>query len=46
MSDEELGQEMLKQTKQLIQEHPELAVAAANEIGWTVVAPVDVSYSV
>ena len=36
MTDEELQRSMMEHIKRLIQQHPELAVAAANEIGWRV----------
>jgi hypothetical protein len=38
MTDEELERSVMEHTKQLIQQHPELAVAAASEVGWTIVA--------
>ena len=36
LSDEDLERAVLEETKELIRREPELAVAAAQEIGWTV----------
>jgi hypothetical protein len=39
LSDEDLQREAEIQLRQLIQSHPEIAVHAAAEIGWTVIPP-------
>jgi len=39
LSDEQLQQAWEENTKELIQQHPELAVTAADQIGWTVIPP-------
>ena len=39
LSDEELEQTIMDHTKHLIQQNPVLAVAAADQIGWTVIPP-------
>lgn len=39
LSDAELQEAMIEQTKAIIQDQPELAVAAAAELGWTVIPP-------
>ena len=41
LSDEDLRRAVLEETKELIVREPELAVAAAREIGWTVVPSTD-----
>jgi len=38
LSDEELEQTIMDHTKHLIRHHPELAIAAADECGWTVIS--------
>ena len=41
MSEEEVQRSMIEELKRLIRQHPELAVAAAREIGWTIRPPED-----
>lgn len=41
IGDEELEEAVLEETKELILREPELAVAAAREIGWTVIPATD-----
>lgn len=36
MTDEEIEHALMENTKQLIRQHPELAVVAADQIGWTI----------
>jgi hypothetical protein len=39
MSDEELNQRAIQLAKGLVQTEPELAIAAAHQLGWTVIPP-------
>lgn len=40
LTDAELNERLVEQVKQLIQQQPELAVAAAHRLGWTVIPQV------